>query len=237
LTQRFEGALNQTFVAMNADSRAQNRNSNARKTKKSVLRGNIARVYRQTILEAAERVFGKRGFAAAKMTEIAKEAGLAAGTLYNYFESKEEIFQALIEHQSIDLFERLKAVGEQRAEFREGLIALVRAAFEHIEEHHTTFRLFSELGAQTEWELKRVAGASAEERYFEFVAIFHRAIKEGVKQRALREDISTQDLVAFLTGSMNGIVHAWLGSGGKGKPSEKAETIVDFFIRGAGARR
>ena len=54
-------------------------------------------VYRQAILEAAMRVFGSTGFRDAKIADIATEAGVATGTLYNYFSSKEEIFQSILD--------------------------------------------------------------------------------------------------------------------------------------------
>ncbi len=48
------------------------------------------------ILEAALAVFAERGFAAARMTEIAERARVSKGTIYLYFESKEAVFRALV---------------------------------------------------------------------------------------------------------------------------------------------
>jgi TetR/AcrR family fatty acid metabolism transcriptional regulator len=52
---------------------------------------------RERILDAAERVFGLRGFFAARVSEIAKEAGVADGTIYLYFKSKDELLISLFE--------------------------------------------------------------------------------------------------------------------------------------------
>jgi AcrR family transcriptional regulator len=52
---------------------------------------------RQQILEGARRVFLAQGFDAASMGEIAREAGVSKGTLYVYFENKEDLFSALVE--------------------------------------------------------------------------------------------------------------------------------------------
>ncbi len=52
-------------------------------------------VRREQILEAAVRVFARRGFGNATVAEIAEEADVAAGTIYNYFESKEELFMSI----------------------------------------------------------------------------------------------------------------------------------------------
>src|SRR5690349_11014182 len=64
--------------------------------KRTALQNTLTRVYENAILEAAERVFGRDGFEAAKMADIAREAGVAAGTLYNYFDSKVQIFESLM---------------------------------------------------------------------------------------------------------------------------------------------
>ena len=47
---------------------------------------------RALIIEAAAKVFARRGFASTLMAEIAIEAGIGKGTLYEYFDSKEDLF-------------------------------------------------------------------------------------------------------------------------------------------------
>jgi AcrR family transcriptional regulator len=54
---------------------------------------------RRQIIDGACRVFLQRGFDAASMGEIAREAGVSKGTLYVYFKSKEELFEAIVEEQ------------------------------------------------------------------------------------------------------------------------------------------
>src|SRR5688572_12294155 len=54
---------------------------------------------RERILSAAERVFARRGFFAARVSEIAKDAGVADGTIYLYFRSKDDLLISLFEHR------------------------------------------------------------------------------------------------------------------------------------------
>jgi AcrR family transcriptional regulator len=54
---------------------------------------------RRQIVEGARRMFLAQGFDAASMSEIAREAGVSKGTLYVYFKSKEELFEAIVEAQ------------------------------------------------------------------------------------------------------------------------------------------
>lgn len=63
----------------------------------------IAAERRQQILDAALDVFTREGFASAKTAEIARAAGLAEGTIYNYFRSKRELFVAVIKNYIITI--------------------------------------------------------------------------------------------------------------------------------------
>ncbi|KUK10884.1 MAG: Transcriptional regulator, TetR family [Clostridia bacterium 41_269] len=51
---------------------------------------------KRRILDAAAKVFSKKGFHKAKIEEIAKEAGIGKGTIYEYFASKEELFKEML---------------------------------------------------------------------------------------------------------------------------------------------
>jgi AcrR family transcriptional regulator len=57
------------------------------------------RLKRRQILDGARRMFLAHGFDAASMGAIAREAGVSKGTLYVYFKSKEELFEAIVEEQ------------------------------------------------------------------------------------------------------------------------------------------
>src|SRR5512139_3625644 len=64
---------------------------------------------RERILDAAEKVFAERGFFAAKVADVAKEAGVADGTIYLYFKNKDDLLVSLFEHRMKDVNERLRA--------------------------------------------------------------------------------------------------------------------------------
>jgi TetR/AcrR family fatty acid metabolism transcriptional regulator len=64
---------------------------------------------RDRILAAAERVFGRRGFFAARVSEIAKDAGVADGTIYLYFKSKDDLLISLFELRMKQVNEALRA--------------------------------------------------------------------------------------------------------------------------------
>src|SRR5687768_18079480 len=81
---------------------------------------------RARILAAAERVFAKRGFFAARVSEIAKEAGVADGTIYLYFKSKDEVLISLFESRMERFNQLLADAIPTTASPTEKLLTLIR---------------------------------------------------------------------------------------------------------------
>src|SRR5262245_10093349 len=81
---------------------------------------------RERILASAERVFARRGFFAARVSEIAKDAGVADGTIYLYFKSKDDLLISLFENRMSQVNEVLRAA-IANAPPREQLRAFIRA--------------------------------------------------------------------------------------------------------------
>ena len=77
---------------------------------------------RQQIIDGARRVFIDMGFDAASMNDITREAGVSKGTIYVYFASKEELFEALIEEERCAIFNDLYLALEQAGGVRDTLI-------------------------------------------------------------------------------------------------------------------
>ncbi|MCO4315706.1 TetR/AcrR family transcriptional regulator [Phyllobacterium sp. 21LDTY02-6] len=78
---------------------------------------------RQQILEGADRVFSQMGFDAASMNDITREAGVSKGTIYVYFDSKEELFMELCIQYRDKFFSGVHSALEGERDIREALIA------------------------------------------------------------------------------------------------------------------
>ena len=83
---------------------------------------------RQALLTAALDEFFERGFAAARMDDIARRAGLSKGTLYLYFDSKEALFASLIETFALPNVERLEAAAADARGAADAIRAMMRLA-------------------------------------------------------------------------------------------------------------
>jgi AcrR family transcriptional regulator len=92
---------------------------------------------RETILAAARAVFAQMGFAAATVRDVIRATPLASGTFYNYFKSKEEVYQALRDDRALAARPRLRAARQAATTAEEFLASGFRAFFLFVLENHT----------------------------------------------------------------------------------------------------
>ncbi|MBI1252356.1 MAG: TetR family transcriptional regulator [Alphaproteobacteria bacterium] len=91
---------------------------------------------RQSILEAAKRVFAQIGYEAATVRDIIRGTELASGTFYNYFKSKEEVFEALADDGARRFRPILRAAREQAGGFEDYLRCAFEAYFAFLVHEH-----------------------------------------------------------------------------------------------------
>lgn len=204
---------------------------NRKKDRRSVREESRA-VYRQAILEAAIRIFGRTGFRDTKIAEIAAEAGVATGTLYNYFSSKEDIFQSILD----DGRERLSSELAQRLSFEDPLVRLreqITVMFEFLEEHGALFTIYMQITGNP-LHCRRDADAD-DEAFRQFILEqFTAALTEAGDR--VRQDYPPQTLAMGLAGLINGAVTDWVVRGCQPDLGAQAQTILDLFLHGATPR-
>ena len=94
---------------------------------------------RQAILDAAREVFGELGYDTATVRDIIRRTGLAAGTFYNYYRSKEEVFAALADDGARRFNPILKALRAEGLGFEEFAEKAIVAYFDFIADEHTNW--------------------------------------------------------------------------------------------------
>jgi AcrR family transcriptional regulator len=94
---------------------------------------------RQAILDAAREVFGELGYDQATVRDIIRRTGLAAGTFYNYYRSKEEVFAALADDGARRFAPVLKTLRASGADFETFVRQAIAAYFGFLADEHTSW--------------------------------------------------------------------------------------------------
>ncbi len=130
------------------------------------------------LLDAAEREFGERGFHDAAINRITEAAGVAMGTFYVHFESKEVIFRALIAHMGHLtrrwIAERIADAPDRISAERKGLEAFI----EFVREHRDLYRIVNEA--------QFVAPDAYREYYTNFADAYRRRLQEACENGEIR---------------------------------------------------
>jgi AcrR family transcriptional regulator len=139
-------------------------------------------LYRQHILDAAERVFAERGFEAAKVQDICTQVGLSMGTLYALFPSKSDLYLALIESRGSGILELVRGVAAHGSGPRDGLKALIDAYVGFFVDHPDFLRMH--LRAGTSWVLSPSAESEKRNKLWKDIHalqadIFRRGVEAG----------------------------------------------------------
>lgn len=154
---------------------------NQRSSSDKIPKTRRGRKTREKLLEAAEAEFGERGFADASIASITQRAGVALGTFYVYFESKEEIFRALVSYMG-DLTRQW--ISERVAESPDRLTAErrgVEAFIDFVRSHRNLYRIVS------------MAQFVAEDAFREYYTVFANAYRENLRRAAEDKEIRDGD--------------------------------------------
>lgn len=103
---------------------------------------------RQAILDAAREVFGELGYDAATVRDIIRRTGLASGTFYNYYKSKEEVFDALADDGARRFRPLLRAESEKASDFESFLRGAILAYFNFVATEQESWRINRPAGEQ-----------------------------------------------------------------------------------------
>jgi TetR/AcrR family transcriptional regulator, fatty acid metabolism regulator protein len=109
-----------------------------RKTKQEV----VSEFRCNEILDAARKIFAKKGFADATMDEIAAACGLAKGTLYLYFKSKRDVYLRTLQHGSTELLKRVTANTQEVTGVRAKLRTTIATRVEYAEENRDFIKIY-----------------------------------------------------------------------------------------------
>jgi len=136
-------------------------------------------MYRDLVLECAERVFAREGFHTAKMQAIAAEAGISLNTLYAVFPGKCEVFEEIHESRGREFLARIEAALDPLPPSREAIARGVYAFVDFVVDHEDYFRM--DLREGRSWAIGDVEASPAFQAGVRlWTDLMRRGIAEGV---------------------------------------------------------
>lgn len=186
----------------------------------------------QQIIEAAIRIFARKGYYNSRVSDIAREAGMAAGTIYLYFKTKDDILVTLFRDKMAQFVAASRKAVAEEPDAVAKLRRLIHLHFEMLEENPELAEVMQVEQRQGQ---KFFRGASAQEisAYF---ALIGSVLEEGVAQRQLRPSLPVKVATKALFGAMDQMATSWvLGKRGY-RLTDTAESVADIFLRGVAAK-
>jgi len=217
------------FISVNLDSsRRRARRTRAprmapRAERRSQMRRTVRETVRMAILDAAEELIARHGLHDAALVQIARRAGVAVGTLYNYFTDRDALIRGLFESRRATLRPRLLAAIQAGSDlpFEPRLRRFVREMLEAFESH----RSFLKVAIENE-HLKPSRSTTPQD----LLAGVRDIVSAGVREGAIPV-YKAEILPLVITGILKSIaVHRIHGGG---EMVGDADAIVDLVLDGA----
>ncbi len=185
---------------------------------------------RNLITDAAVEVFAEKGFHQARVSDIAKRAGVADGTIYLYFKNKEDLLLSIFE-QKMDLL--LAGLGEALADTDDPIERVRRFASFHFQQVRDN-RSAAEV-LQVELRLSnKFLKEYRPEKLWAYLQVFGQVVREGQHAGLFREDIDPFIGMWAFFGALDELAMQWVLSRKQDRfPLElAAEQVAEIFIRG-----
>ena len=181
------------------------------------------------ILSAAARVFAEKGFYNSKISQIAKLANVADGTIYLYFENKDDILISLFEEEMAKIISEMKDIVAEQKGVENKIRAFINKHLSLIGENRELAEVIQIELRQSHKFMKNYSGT----KFSDYLNIISSIIVQGQKDGEVAPDIVPGIAKRILFGALDEISSYWVLSKNK-KYSLKmsARLIGDIFIEG-----
>lgn len=187
---------------------------------------------REVILRAATQVFARNGYFNSKVADIARVAGVADGTVYLYFKSKEEILHSIFDRSAgaaiAECRKQIAALDDPREKLR-------RIASLHLErlgaDRDLAVVFQVELRGSTKFMEEFSAAGLAE-----YLRLIREAFEEGQRAGLFRRDLNAKVVAKILFGALDEMATNWILSKRRYKLAPMSDPVLDIFLNGAAAR-
>lgn len=192
-----------------------------------------AEITKQNLLAAGLEVFSRKGYAATRVEDIAKQADVTIGAIYHHFGGKSDLYIALVEQgdaKTNHLAQQVIAEGGTPATILRRLLVRLLQFLEEDSEYRAVVELFMNK-TETVPELAAISEQSLAGRR-QLAQYLANLIEQGVEVGEFRSTFSPEDAALALLGFMNGMSLIWVQDQEHFSINARAENFVDLFLAG-----
>jgi TetR/AcrR family fatty acid metabolism transcriptional regulator len=198
----------------------------------SIVRATPAGDKRDSILKAATKVFAQNGYFQSQVADVARVAGVAAGTVYLYFKSKDDLLVSIFERSMNDVLAEGRAAIAGIEDPASRLNKLAHLHLERLGRDKDLAVVFQVELRQSVKFMERLSETFLQD-YFKLI---RQAIADGQQSGAFRKDISATTATKIFFGALDEMATNWVLSRRKYDLNAEADAVVDLFINGVKRR-
>ncbi len=189
------------------------------------------KVRRAEILEQAEKIFAIKGFYNVTMAEIAQASGFSIGSLYQFFEGKEDLYSSMLS-EKIDLMhgevrEKVKAT----AGIAEKIEMIIASHFQFVENNADFCKLFIRGENAAPSEVMTALRQKIMDGYLQHLTFIENEIENGIKNGFLRS-LPAREVASVLFGLIRFSAIDWMLFPSETSLRSKKDFIMEVFLRG-----
>ena len=187
---------------------------------------------RDVILRAATKVFAQNGFFQSQVADVARVAGVAAGTVYLYFKGKDDLLVSIFERSMREVLAEARAAIEGVGDPADRLRQIA---------HLHLGRLGRDKDLAVVFQVELRQSVKFMERFSEtflqdYFKLIREAIADGQQAGAFRKDVSATTATKIFFGALDEMATNWVLSRRRYDLGAEADAVVDLFINGVKRR-
>lgn len=176
------------------------------------------------------KVFAEKGFYQSTISQIAREADVADGTIYLYFKNKDDILVQFFDYKAKQVFDLFREEVSMGGSAIEKLRNLIRR---HLEEFQRDKNMAILYQAETH-QKSRAVETQIREMSKMYLDIVSEIVEQGQADGSMRKDLYLGLVKRFILGAVDETINTWLHSEAKYDLVSMADPLIDLFIRGIG---
>ena len=187
---------------------------------------------REAILRAATDVFAERGYFNAQVADVARAAGVAAGTVYLYFRSKDDVLVSIFERTMREALAEGRAAVAETPDPRQRLSKLARLHLARLGRDRNLAVVFQVELRQSIKFMERWSSTLLRD----YLGLIRAAFADGQREGLFRADVNPTAAAKMLFGALDEMATNWILSKRRYQLEGEADTVLDLFLNGARAK-